>query len=152
MLGAKNDAELARQLGVKRSAISQWRDRGAVPAKYLQLLRNSTAADYRRALESALRLNIFGRPEAGYWLRAALAVFPFHLAGKTSINGSDLDDIEGVMIHLMGLAVTATNIGLKQEYCRDKADCDRLVALLKSDFSVEIEQITRRLQADHSAV
>ncbi|MBA4792309.1 MAG: helix-turn-helix domain-containing protein [Phenylobacterium sp.] len=144
-LNAKNDSELARQLGVNRSAISQWRDRGAVPNKYLQLLVSPAAADYGRALDAALRLHIFGRVEAAYWLRAALAVFPFDEMKEANVDAVFLDNVEQAMMQLMGLAITATNVGLKQELCRDAADCDRVIQILKTDFADEIERIASLL-------
>jgi hypothetical protein len=45
LLGAKNEAELARRLGVNQSVISSWKSRGSVPMAYRYVLgRGSTLA------------------------------------------------------------------------------------------------------------
>lgn len=38
VVGAKNDAELARRLEIDQSTISSWRSRGRVPARFTKLL------------------------------------------------------------------------------------------------------------------
>src|SRR5580704_15405496 len=72
VLDARNELELAAKLGLTRSAVSQWRRRGMVPAR----LRHLLASQGDEAHLEASRQQIFRKPEYHYWLRAALVLAP----------------------------------------------------------------------------
>lgn len=145
-VGAKTDMELAELLGVRRSAISQWKARGAVPKKYRSLFASLSADDIRDALNTALRFHVFGKIERSYWLLAALAAIP--PAAFTAADESPAERgrrLEGIMLRVMNLAINATNTTLRQDYIRDDAECQRVIDELLESKGEGIDNIIKDL-------
>jgi hypothetical protein len=133
-LGVDTATGLAEALGLQRSALSQWKARGSIPQKYLILARPPTDGEIASALDNALRLNVFGRRENAYWLRAALALLP---AADTALADESPADrgarLERLVLRLMNRAMVATAQVLHKEHCESDDDCNRIITALAAD-------------------
>lgn len=145
-VGAKTDMELAERLGVQRFAVSKWRQRATLPAKYKVLLLRPTDVDYRHAMEFALRIHIFGKVEPSYWLRAALAVMPAVAFDATDESPAARGRrLEGIILRVMNFAINATNTTLRQDYIRDDAECQRVIDHLLENRAAGIDSVVKGL-------
>lgn len=145
-VGAKTDMELAERLGVQRFAVSKWRQRATLPAKYKVLLLRPTDVDYRRAMDVALRIHVFGKVEPSYWLRVALAVIPTGAFAATDESPFERGTrLENLMLRVMNLAINATNTTLRQDYIRDEADCQRVIDDLLETQASGIDRLIKGL-------
>jgi len=123
-LGAETELELAARLGIARSTVSQWRRRGSIPARYLALL----AAEVDGSDSAAAEQHVFRRPEAHYWLRAALALLP---GGQTEEGVLQAGrSREQLVIALMGLAIRVARTDLKLQTIRNEVEWRRLMERL----------------------
>src|SRR3569623_456723 len=90
-LGVETDIALARELGLERSTIAQWRRRGALPALYRGIIdAGERAASLAVAL--AARQQVYGDSRAMYLLRGALAVIPAGLLDFPELSAHLLGD------------------------------------------------------------
>jgi hypothetical protein len=135
---------LADKLGVSRFAVSVWKRRQNVPAKYLTLITQPGVADASDPATKADRIAMFGKPERSFWLAATLAAMP-----TTVFESRPEDDWERglrlgkAVLEGMGLAMKATRRHLGKGFCADEADCAQLVQVLRSDYADDLDRITR---------
>jgi hypothetical protein len=139
-LDARNDLELAAKLGINRSTIAHWKQRGAVPAKYHYLL----SARGEAAIERSLDQQLFAEPEYHYWLRAALA-----LAGaidRAATNDASAASYERLIVNLMALALKATRTDLGLSKIQDEGTWVRLMEVLRQRHSDDVADLAKRYQ------
>lgn len=140
-VGAKTDSELARILGVGKSAVSQWATRG-VPDKYKSLLIDLSPEGAREAMAKALKIQVFGRIEPAYWLRAALAVLPAEALAEGGETPQERGRrLERLVLELMNAAYEATYMVHGRELCRDDGECDRVIDLMVSEEADNVAAI-----------
>lgn len=134
VIGAANDMQLADLLGIKKSAISQWRGRNSVPEKYRALTVRPSQAEMADAILKAFRIVMFGKPEHSFWLAAALGALPPSVFGK----GVETDEerglrLERAVLQGMNLAMVATARHLRKAACEGEDDYRQLVQGLGED-------------------
>ncbi|MGH7027829.1 MAG: hypothetical protein ACREEF_10925 [Brevundimonas sp.] len=136
---------MAEKLGVQRFAVSKWRARESVPAKYRVLYSHPSKAEISNAVTTALRFVMMGKPERSYWLAASLSVLPsstFDLIDETeAARGLRL---ERAILDSMNLAMTATNRDLGKEWCADEDDYRQLVSVLRDRYADDVARIASR--------
>jgi len=141
-LSVKTDMALAESLGLQRFAVAKWRARGVLPDKYLSLLIDISPEGAREAMTKALKIQAFGRIEAAYWLRAALAVLPPDaLADQGETPHERGRRLERLVLHLMNAAYDATYMAHGRELCRDDAECDAVIDILVSEKAGRVAAI-----------
>ncbi|HEX4196752.1 MAG TPA: helix-turn-helix domain-containing protein [Caulobacteraceae bacterium] len=135
-LGAANDSELAEKLGLGRSAVSRWKERGVIPAKFRFLAER----DGRHAIEHGSQFiehdRLYGHADHHYWLRAALQFIPPGYGAKLAApDRARL--LEFVLTRLMGAAADATVRELGKRRCESEEDLQALLEVLGSGTSSE---------------
>lgn len=147
VVGATTDMDLAEKLGVQRFAVSKWRTRGAVPAKYRPLYRQPTDADISAAMTAAFRLVMFGKKERSYWMAAVLDVLSGSLFQQTSeASGARGLRLERAVLDGMNLAMIATARHLGKEVCENDDDYRKLVQVLHNECADDFARIAARRQ------
>jgi hypothetical protein len=139
VLDARNEFELASKLGISRSAVSQWKARGAVPVRFRYLLNAEGEDAYRNALQQ----QIFRKPEYHYWLRAALVL-------ARAAEGEGPRDLtpaqhEHLIVNLMALAMRVTRKDLALSRIRDEVTWERLMDRLQREHDAEIREMLGKL-------
>jgi transcriptional regulator with XRE-family HTH domain len=134
-LGAANDSELAEKLGLGRSAVSRWKERGVIPAKFRFLAEEDSR---HRAIELGSQFiehdRLYGHADHHYWLRAALQFVPPGYGAKlAAADRAKL--LEFVLTRLMSAAADATVKELGKRRCESEEDLQALVAVLSSGAS-----------------
>ena len=138
-LDVETDLEMAAKLGLSRSAVAQWRRRGAIPARFRRLLEAERTDTY---LET-VRQQIFRKPEYHYWLRAALALATPAGAIAEAGDASAAERRERLILHLMALAMTVTRKDLGLSRIASETAWNRLMNRLLEAYSPELEALLR---------
>jgi hypothetical protein len=144
-IGARNDVELAELLGIKKSAISQWRGRSSVPAKYRAIYIKPSDAEIADAVTKAFRIVMFGKPEHSFWLAAAVSAIPHTVFGL----GDETEEQRGLRLERaildgMNVAMIATLRHLRKEVCEGEDDYRRLVQALRDHSADDFARIAAR--------
>lgn len=140
----KTDVELARVLGVERSAIAQWKRRGGVPEKYLGLLSPDLAGGPGRMAKfyNAIRHNVLGRAENQYFLRAGLAFMGERLPTPSGATRAQVGVArEFRLIRLMEIAQFYTHAELGKRYCETEAEYEKLIEIMEEQARPQIDRI-----------
>jgi hypothetical protein len=133
VLDVRNEYELSAKLGLSRSAVSQWKKRGAVPARFHHLIA-SLGDD---AAMEATHQQIFRKPEYHYWLRSALVLAP-PLEARSDPSG---ERRERLIVDLMALAMRVTRQDLGLSRIRDEGAWQRLMDRMGRAHGEEIETL-----------
>lgn len=141
VVGAKNDAELARQLNIDQSTISSWRARGRIPQRFVKLLETDSVPPieawpelHDRGTAVAVARYVLLRQEVAMSgdLDKAVAAFldlrPFWLVMHRAV-----DDIRAKMKSLNIELGTAAALVLQEDLRNPKATAARVATSLAED-------------------
>jgi hypothetical protein len=138
-LAASTDLSLAKELGVERSTVAQWRRRGALPARYQAIL---DADERNRARKDALaaRRFVYGDGAGMFLVRAALAVIPVQVLDFPELSPALRGDHrERAIINVAEFAARLCPIVLGKQRCETEEDYDMLVeAMLSEDRKTDL--------------
>lgn len=142
VVGAKNDAELARQLKIDQSTISSWRARGRVPERFATLLeaKPSPSADVWPELNDRgtavalaryviLRQHVATQGDTELAFSAFAEVKPFWLVMHRAVH-----DLQAKMKALNVELSTAAALILQEDLRDPKATEERVAAQLAEDL------------------
>ncbi len=133
-LGAANDSELAEMLGLGRSAISRWKERGVIPAKFRYLAEYEGVNVIQSVVQFIEHDRIYAHADNHYWLRAALQLLPLDYGAE--LSASDRAKLlEFVLTRLMSAAADATIGELGKRRCESEADFQALIKVLTAGAS-----------------
>jgi hypothetical protein len=143
LVGAKNDAELARQLQIDQSTISSWRSRGRVPSRFTKLLETAPVpqdevwpelTDRGTAIALAryaiLRNEVVMSGNLDLAIPAFLDVKPFWLVMHRAVF-----ELRGKMDALKVDLKTAAALLLQEDLRAPKETAQRVAAMLAEDFA-----------------
>lgn len=139
--GVSSDAELAKMLGIRQSAISQWKSRGRVPEKYKMIYQNELSKSDQ---SNAFRLHLYKYYENHYFIMAAMAFM-------TRIDMEDLPGIEvgkqleQALLDLSAIALKATEHDLRKRIIVNEDDCQTLINIMRRNYKGEIDAVLNRI-------
>lgn len=133
-LGAATDVALARELGLERSTVAQWRRRKSLPDIYKEIVDAHEVGEARSAALAARRF-LYGDGKAMFLVRAALAVIPLEKMDYNFLSESLLGDHRERLI--INVAQFASSVCLNL-FGRPRCDSEReYVELVNAMLSPE---------------
>lgn len=140
VVSAKNNAELARKLGIDQSTISSWRARGRVPARFVKLIENP-------------EIGVLGEPPQVWGelqdRAQAVALMRFTLLRSALASSGDVDRALGAFLDLkpfwLVLHRAVHELRLKME--ASGVDLATAQALMMQEDLRDPDTTTRRVEA-----
>lgn len=96
-------------------------------------------------MAKAMKIQVFGRIEPSYWLRAALAVLPADAFADVDETPQQRGRrLEQLVLELMNEAYEATHMVHGRDLCRDDAECDQIIDLMVSEEADRAGAVLRK--------
>ena len=133
VLNVDTDLDLARMLGLERSAIAQWRRRGNIPLRYRDLIDPAGQALTRERIKRADRRSIYGDGQGRYILSAALAFIPTHaLEFDCVLSRANLGwEREARLINVVQVVLAACEAKFGKPRCESENEFLQLISALE---------------------
>lgn len=135
-LGAATDSALARELGLERSTVAQWRRRKSLPDIYKEIIAAHEIGEARVAAV-AVRRFIYGDGKGMFLVRAALAVIPLEKMDYDFLSDSLLGDYrERLIVNVAQFASLVCSHLFGRPRCDNEREYIALVnAMLSPEFA-----------------
>ena len=134
IVGAKSDSDLAGKLGLGRTAVARWKQRGVIPPEYLALIDAPRGQIAAFASQFIVHRELYRHADHHYWLRAALQFLPADY-GSSLPAAERARTLDFVLTRLIGAALDATVRELGKPRCEGEEDYRALVDILASGSS-----------------
>jgi len=136
VMGAKSDSDLASKLGLGRTAVSRWKQRGFIPPEYRALIETPRGQLLDFASQFIVHREVYQHADHHYWLRAALHFLPADYGSSLPV-ADRARTLDFVLTRLMGAALDATVRELGKPRCEGEEDYRALIEVLASGSSTE---------------